>query len=221
MIKRFLILVFAFLSISALAETFETEDYFSITLPEGWVPVPPDLLVQASEALYPDEPIQSYDYGFQSQASDNQLIFPFILAQVNYVGRYSTGELERFAESSMGNDGTVDNEKALFMEMRQKDGFNVLVARQLTEYGYIEFSGFADTETFAEYESVFREAFSSLGIDDVIRYQPQITDNAPVVGDINVGKVLVVFLQAALVGGVLWFIYGTIRNRLKRSLKSA
>ena len=58
-------------------------------------------------------------------------------------------------------------------------------------------------------------------LDDLIRYQPRITDHAPALGSINVGKVVVVFIQAALVGGVLWLIYGAIRNAVKRSLKRA
>lgn len=210
------------LALSASAGTFETEDYFAITLPQGWVQVPEDVLVQYNEAnIEADENAQVYEYAFQYKTSDQWLSYPCILVQVNNFGRYSTGELGRFAEESSGEQLLLDEDKALFMEVREEGDIKVVVARQLTEYGYIEFNGYSTVDAFSEFEPVFLEAFSTLKIDDVIRYTPQITDNAPVVGSINLGKVILVFIQAALVGGALWIIYSLFRRIAGRKPKEA
>lgn len=214
--KKVVAICLVSLAVSAGAGTFETEDLFSITLPHGWVRMPDDVLVSYAEAKN-----EVYDYGFQLSDAEKWLAYPCILVQANYDGRYSTGDLERFAEDSGGNIADYDAGKALFTEVLVQDGIKVLVGRQLTEYGFIELKGFAPEEAFDEYEGVFREAFSKLKIDELIQYKPQITDNAPVVGNINLGKAVIVCVQAALIGGVLWLVYSLIKRTVTRSCKRA
>ncbi len=217
--KRVITLYLAALVVSAGAGSFETEDLFSIALPKGWVRMPDDVLVSYAEAAAEtasEEPAQVYDYGFQLSSSEEWFSYPCILVQVKNIGRFSTGDLERFAESTEGSTSQLNDDKSLIIEVHERDGIDVLVGRQLTEYGYIELSGFAPADTFSEYEGVFREAFSNLKLDDRILYKPRITDNAPVIGNINLGKVFLVCLQAAVVGGVLWLIYGLLKRLLKR-----
>lgn len=222
--KRIIAACCALLTISVGAGTFDTEDLFTITLPQGWVRMPDDVLIKYAEVMDEravDEAVQVYDYGFQL-SEDEWLSYPCVLVQVNYVGRFSTGDLGRFAQDAGGESASVNADKALFMEVRGQQGIKILIARQLTEYGYIELSGFATDDTFQEYEAVFRDAFSSLQLDDLIRYKPRLTDNAPAVGNINVGKVVVVFIQASFVGALLWLAYGLIRKlAFKRSPTSA
>jgi len=222
--KRAITIALAVLSISAYAGTFETEDLFSITLPDGWVRMPDDVLISYAETMAEnsvDEEAPFYDYGFQLNSSDGWLTYPCVMVQVNYTGRYATGDLDRYAEDAGGENVQLNDAKDLFMDVREQNGVKILIARQLTEYGFIELSGFAPEETFAQYENIFRDAFSTLKLDEKIQYKPQITDNAPVVGSINIGKVVLVGIQAALVGGVLWLVYVLLKGVLKRSLKSA
>lgn len=223
MTKNILMTIMMALAVVAHAGTFETEDLFSITLPEGWVRMPDDVLLQYAEAVSEsdDEALPVYDYGFQLKSSEEWLSYPCVLVQVNYFGRFSTGDLERFARDSEGGIVDMNGNKTLFIGVQEQDGVKVLVGRQLTEYGYIELNGFATSDNFSEIEGVFREAFTNLKIDERIQYKPRMTDNAPTIGEINVGKVVVYSIQAALVGGLLWGIYGLVRNSIKRSLKRA
>ncbi len=219
--KKMIFMWMAAMVISASAETFDTEDYFSITLPSEWVRMPDDALVSFTETVGESSPDTSegivYDYGFQKATDGQWLSYPCILVEVRNIGRFSTGDLERFAEQSAGDDTQLNEDKALFLEIREKDGINILVARQLTERGFIQLSGFAPVDTFDQYEPVFRDAFANLKIDEAIQYKPQITDHAPVVGNVNLGKVFIVCVQAALVGGIMWVVYTLVRRKLKRA----
>ena len=220
MIKRVISAGVVALAVSVTAGTFETEDYFAITLPDGWVQVPASVLANFSERMN-DEDTEAatpmYDYGFQADSSSGWLSYPCVLVQVRNIGRFASGDLERFAEEVEGSDVSLEGNSTLFMEVREQNGVKVLFGRQLTEYGFIEMTGFATTETFDEYKSMFEETFASLAIDDVLKYKPRMTDNAPVVGSVNLGKVFVIFVQAALVGAALWFVYSMVRRKLKRA----
>lgn len=218
--KRIIAVSFVAMAISAFGGTFETEDAFSITLPDGWVKIPTSVIANFSDRLGDDttsETVHAYDYGFQMDESAGWLSYPCILVQVKNLGRFSTGSLERFVESNTGNEANLADDKTLFMEVREQDGVKVLFGRQLTEYGFIELTGFAPADKFDDYEGVFKAAFSTLGIDDAISYKPRLTDNAPVIGNINLGKVLVVCVQAALIGGLLWFVYRLLKRKLRHA----
>ena len=202
------------------AETFETADYFSITLPDGWIEVPSEVLNDFSEQMAAEEAAVApvYDYAFQADSSSGWLSYPCVLVQVrNNAGRFASGDLKRFAEGVSGDDANLEGNSTLFMEVREQDGVKILFGRQLTEYGYIEMTGFAPADLFEQYKSVFEDSFSSLTISDEISYKPRFTDNAPVVGSVNLGKVLLVCLQAAVVGGGLWLVYSLLRRKLKRA----
>jgi hypothetical protein len=214
--KKIVAVCLVAVAVSVSAGTFNTEDRFSVTLPAGWVRMPNDVLDSYAASLdeaSPDESGQFFDYGFQLKDAGDWLAYPCILVQVNREGRFETGELAR----SAGEQSEVDMEKALLMEVRGQGDVKILVARQLTEYGFIELRGFASAEGFDEYEALFRQAFSGLRVDDPYGYKPQITDNAPVVGSINLGKVLVVGIQSAVVGAVLWLVYSLLRRKFKRA----
>lgn len=224
MTKQLIAACMVMLAVVAGAGTFETEDLFSITLPSGWVRMPDNVMLTYAENVAqqsPDAPAEVYDYGFQLESAQEWFSYPCILVQVQNIGRFSTGDLERFAQNAEGEVSSMNND-TLFMDVHEMDGVKVLVARQLTEYGFIELSGFATADTFEEYEAAFRDAFSSLQIDELLQYKPQITDNAPVVGSINLGKVVLVFVQAALIGGGLWLVYGLLKRLIRRpSVKNA
>jgi hypothetical protein len=207
------------LTLSVGAGAFETEDLFSITLPDGWVRMPDQVLISYAEQMEkaaPEGDASYFDYGFQLADEETPLAYPCVLIQVHYLGRFATGDLERFARNFGGENAHLNDDKTLFTAVQEQDGVKILIGRQLTEYGFIELKGFATADTFDRYAPVFDEAFSNLSLDDRILYQPRITDNAPVVGSINVGKVVVVFIQAAVVGALLWLVYGFIRSKIRR-----
>lgn len=222
--KTKLIACLAAVALSAVGGTFETDDMFSITLPEGWVAIPDTVLAEYSDSLAVSEEaeeVQWYDYGYQLGETGEWLTYPCILVQVNMMGRYSTGAMERFKASASTDAVSLANKNTLLMEVRERDGVKVLAGRQLTEYGYIELTGFAPADEFDQYADVFRSIFSSLVIDEAIAYKPRLSDNAPVIGSINLGKVLAVCVQGALVGAVLWGVYTLLRRTFRHKLKRA
>ena len=246
--KRTIALCCLATALSAVGDTFQTYDQFSITLPPGWFWMPENALnqfAQSIDALSPETPGQVYDYGFQYGNTDKWFTYPYILIQVRPVGRIPTGEMARYskvkrgmeesldqvreglasvlAEASAGDPVFDDENRILWtsMSMELQSGVLVrsLIAVKLTETGLIQLSGYATADTYDEYEPIFREAFATIELDEAIRYVPQITDHAPVIGNINLGKVFILCLQAALAGGVLWILYALIRRSVRHALK--
>ena len=236
--------------ITAGGDTFDTYDQFSVTLPTGWVWMPRNVLIQYAKTidkLAPDTPSQFYDYGFQYRNSDDWFTYPYILIQVKNVGRIPTGEMARYRKVRSGMEEGLDQVRegyssviteavagepefdyerkilwtSMSMDLQDKGQVRALIAVKLTEKGLIQLNGYATSETFDEYEPVFREAFATLEVDEAIRYKPQITDNAPVIGNINLGKVLIVCIQGAIAGGVLWIVYALVRKAIRRVMKRA
>lgn len=234
-LKKMIVACVVALTLSASGETFQTSDLFSIDLPDGWLQVPADILDEFSlknESISSNAPAQYYDYGYQAEAPNGRwLSYPYVLVQVRPIGRIPSSELARYQklsaeveeftlpEVSVG-DAVYDKENQTLwstLATHTDDGTPVkaLVAVKLTEVGYIRLMGCTTEDTFGEYESIFREAFSLLGIDESIAYKPQVADAIPSVGGIKTGKVLVWIVQAMVIGGVLWAIYLPLRRKLK------
>ena len=82
--------------------------------------------------------------------------------------------------------------------------------------GYIQLTGYAPMDSFAEYERIFRDAFGNLVLSADIEYQPQFSDTAPVIGGFNTAKLMVFVVQAVLIGGVLWLVYIRIKRLVRK-----
>lgn len=224
------------IAVSASGKTFETDDDFLITLPDGWVQIPGSVLQAFSEKmdeLSPDTPRQIYDYGYQMDGDGRWLTYPYVLVQVRPEGRIPSGELARYqskrshtedidrSEVRFGNS-TYDKEHQILWSMlttpaQNGESAKALIAVKLTEHGYIRLTGCATETSFDEYEKVFRDAFSSLEIDEFIAYKPQFADTMPVIGGIMTGKVILWFVQAVVIGGVLWLVYIRIKRLVRKS----
>ena len=233
--KRTIAACIAAIAISACGETFETRDDFSITLPDGWVQIPGSVLQGVAaklDELSPDTPRQVYDYGYQIDDDGQWLTYPYILGQFRPAGRIPSGELARYQKmsSQMGDidlsevrfgESTYDKENLILwstITAHTLDGEAVkaLVAVKLTELGYIRFTGCATEALFDEYEKVFRNAFSSLGMGESIAYKPQFADAMPVIGGIITGKIVLWCIQAVVIGGVLWLVYILLKRLVRK-----
>lgn len=236
MMKKTITACIAAMALSASGEIFQTTDLFSIDLPDGWDVVPVDVLdafALKNEDISSNAPAQYYDYGYQAASTNGQwLSYPYVLIQVQQVGRIPSSELAKYQklgsemqeftlpEVSVG-DAVYDKENQTLwstLATHTDDGTPVkaLVAVKLTEVGYIRLMGCATEDAFGEYEPIFRKAFSTLGIDASIAYKPQMADAIPSVGGIKTGKVLVWFVQAVVIGGILWALYVPLRRKLKK-----
>jgi hypothetical protein len=236
MMKRTIAACIAAIALSAGGETFETDDEFSITLPDGWIQVPGSVLQSFSakmDELSPDTPRQVYDYGYQIENDGKWLTYPYILGQFRPAGRIPWGELARYQKmsSQVGDIGlsemrvgepTYDKEhqilwSTLTTHTETGEAVKALVAVKLTELGYIRLTGCATEGSFNEYEKVFRDAFSSLVINESIAYKPQFGDGMPVIGGIMTGKVLIWIVQAIVIGGALWLVYFLLKRLARKS----
>lgn len=228
----------------AHGETFHTDKKFSITLPDDWIEIPKNVLDAYSDnvaKLSPDTPKQIYDYGYQLRGSEKWLDYPYILVQVKNTGRVPSGELSRYKKLKAGfkkgleqlgedlskimSDTTIgepfyDKENTMLWmsmsaEVRDSGTVKALIGVKLTEKGVIQLNGYSQQENFAKYKDVYTKAFSSLAVNDSIKYRPQITDAAPVIGSINMGEVLTSGIKSALIGGVIGLII-LIKKKMKK-----
>ena len=230
---------------SVNGKTFETDDEFSIILPDGWVQIPGSVLQGFSakmDELSPDTPRQVYDYGYQIDKDGTWLAYPYILVQVRSEGRIPSGQLARYnafapemeedinkvkegfsdilSDASMDEPVYDSENKILWTSFSANvldgDDVKALVGMRLTEMGYIQLTGYAPMDSFAEYERIFRDAFGNLVLSADIEYQPQFSDTAPVIGGFNTAKLMVFVVQAVLIGGVLWLVYIRIKRLVRK-----
>ncbi len=234
----------ATITLSAFGSIFNTQDQFSIDLPDNWTEVPKNVLDEFSDTiakLAPQNPKQIYDYGYQLSGSERWLQYPYILVQVKNVGRVASGELKQYKKLKKGFEEGLAQVTDSFSDIMSNASFgetvydesnhilwttismNVegigkvlgLLAVKLTEKGIIQFNAYATEATFDEYAQIYRNAFINLDVAELITYKPQITDNAPTIGGINTGKVLAAAVKGALIGGVIG-LFGWLNKRKKK-----
>jgi hypothetical protein len=243
--KRTIILSLATITLSVFGSTFDTQDQFSIGLPDNWTEIPKDVLDEFSDnvvKLAPQNPKQIYDYGYQLSESKGWLQYPYILVQVKNVGRVASGELKQYKKLEEGfaegldqvNDSFSDIiSNASFGETVYDEGNKILwttismdvegsglvkavIAVKLTEKGIIQFNAYATEATFDQYAQIYRNAFIDLDIAESITYNPQLTDNAPVIGGINMGKVLSAGIRGAIIGGIIGLFAWVSKKKKKK-----
>lgn len=108
MIAMVRVICFAFIlclvSLPAKAATFDKEN-FTITLPDTWVEVPPEVLSAYMEELKQQAPtaaVPVYDYAFQP---DNKgwLTYPYVLVQISRSGKVPPEELQSINKIDMNS----------------------------------------------------------------------------------------------------------------------
>ena len=237
-----MILVFVLSSGWAEAATFETKDDFTLTLPDEWVEIPREVLNQFEAALLEasqGKNQQKYEYGYQLNSAKNWLEYPYILVQVNRTGRVPEGQLTQYEKIEAGFDqGLKQAEDALngvisggrqgsvlYDEVNHilwsgltmnVTGFGEIkgtVAIKLTEFGFIQVMGYADAISFSHYSAIFKEAVNTLVVAEEYQYKPRITDNAPVIGGINLGRTAIAALIGAIIGGVFGLAAFLLKKR--------
>lgn len=242
--KKIIVITLATITLSAFGSTFKTQDQFSIDLPDNWTEVPKNVLDEFSDTiakLAPQNPKQIYDYGYQLLESERWLQYPYILVQVKNVGRVASGELKQYKKLEKGFEDGLNQVADSFSDIMSNASFGEtvydesnhilwttismdvegigkvlgLLAVKLTEKGIIQFNAYATEDTFEEYAKIYRDAFINLDIPESIVYKPQFTDNAPVVGGINTGKVLTAGIRGAIIGGVIG-LFAWLNKRKKK-----
>ena len=228
-----LITVFCMIStFPALAGTFHTDDGFSITLPDDWIQIPKQVMderIQELSEISPDFQNVVCDYGFQHASHDTWFSLPYIIVQVQNIGRIPSGKLSQFkrfddvtervsnkfkhsffdqvSDVSL-NEPIYDSENNIlwmFSSIDFEDGETMkgISGVKLTEKGTIQLTGYSSAATYDAYKEFFHDTFQNVSIDESIRYAPLLTDTLPVLNGIDWEDVLVKFIEGI-------FIFGTI-----------
>jgi hypothetical protein len=210
----------------AHAETF-TKPAVTLTLPDGWVEVPRDVLLQFYDEMKRQAPlanIPKYDYAFQSTGGPPWLAYPYVFVKITPTGRPTERELadlpsidlnDSFKKSS-GDWSNVMKDMSLG-KMRYDKAANVVWITSKsdvvnvgevsgisgiipTEKGFVELHAYAKAPSFAEHLPVFEKIVTGARVAPELQYKPSWTDALP--GPVSRFRVTVGFLLAigALVG---------------------
>lgn len=212
---------------------------YQISLPGDWVEIPKEALEQYQKAVS-DATGQkmTYEYGYQSTQTDNWFEYPYALVQVKRTGRIPEGQLKNYKkiESEMSEGLKKVEESAGSLLSNTAQGETIydptihtlwssvsvdvegvgkvkgLTAVKLTEYGYIQFMGYALEKEFAQFEPLYRKIVHSIKVEEKDIYKPRITDNAPTVFGINLGRTAIAAIVGALIAGLFGLFKKFSRN---------
>jgi hypothetical protein len=225
---------------------FKSQDGFSLALPEQWVEMPKEVLTQYSELLSAAAPKahkQSYDYGYQLAAATNWFAYPYILVQVKKSGRIPEGQLKKYRKIEEGIakgideiEGTMSGllsnaqqgetlydsgHQVLWMNMSMDveavGRILAITAVKLTETGVIQVMGYATEESAQEYLPVVESAATGMSLAPDMIYISRLTDNAPTIGGINMGKVMLAAVRGGIIGGAIGLVMWINNKRKKKS----
>ncbi len=237
-IIRYIIVLVVFVSLSDPIQAIDLHQMtdFSISLPDEWVEIPRDVIDTYEEEisnLAPNAPIQHYDYGFQLGSTDKWFEYPYILIQVNKMGRIPESQIEKLEKyslqesfdeknnnlSSIMSDIKVgkmyyDNEAKIIWLRIESNVVDVghisgLAGMIPSEKGFFQVSGYSLKDDYSTYEPIFRAITVSVVPSIELVYNPRWTNSLPpVVSSIDWNKVLGEGIVGAITGVFLALIVG-------------
>ncbi len=225
------------------SKTFEAKGLYSLELPDNWIEIPRDALDEYSENisnLAPENPKQTYEYGYQLKKNHAWMTHPYILVQVKKK-RIPEKELSRYKKIKSGVDEAIDTfgkklsgiistietgepiydetNKILWMSMSsyvaEVGSVDALIAIKLTNFGTINFYGYEATGNFTDSLNVFRDAVIRARLNDAVIHESKFEDKFPIIDGIAVGPILKDGIIGGLIGLLVAGIYGIIR-KIKR-----
>lgn len=244
-VKRIWILLF-FIIITAISSMAYGEikiqkNGYVITLPDGWIEIPTDIIEKYEKMvsdLAPNAEKQHYDSGFQLNSKKNWLDYPYVLIQVKNQGRIPESQLEKLQGFSMQK--TIDDQKKNFDTIMSNiqagemiyDNKNKMIWMRfeanvhdigpiigisgmiLTEKGFIQANAYSIKDDYTTYEPIFRSIAISVTPEPELAYKPRWSDSLPVaVTGIDWGKVAGRAVAGAIIGGIIALIAGFRRKK--------
>ncbi|WP_456324105.1 hypothetical protein [Desulfonauticus submarinus] len=214
---------------------------FSISLPDGWVEIPSDVIDAYEKEiarLAPNAPAQHCDYGFQLGSADNWFEYPYILVQIKNIGRIPESQIEKLEGYSVQE--SLDKHKSdlstvlsnvqagkmyydktsriiwLRIEANVVDvgPISGLSGMILTEKGFIQVSGCSLKSDYSTYEPVFRATVMSVTPSSELVYKPKWSDSLPpAVSSIDWSKVAGKAIAGAIIAGLVALLSGLRRKK--------
>jgi hypothetical protein len=232
----------ALIAFPASSKDFRTKDGFTIHLPDNWIEIPEKVLREYSNRLsdfIPELEKQSYDYGYQIANLGQWFQYPYILIQVKRVGRLQESDLKKYkwlkksiaeelktVPEKMGN--LVSNAQqsemvydsvnqilwmTISMNVKNAGSIKAIIAAKLTEFGLIQIMGYEKADSAQQFMPVFKDIAIKATLSPDIVYKRQLIDYAPVIGGINIGKVI----RGAVIGGIAGGFVGLVLWFFKRN----
>jgi hypothetical protein len=186
-----------------LAQRVHTGQGFSISVPEKWVQLPPEVLKELVEKTSAIN-TQKFEFAFQQNAGPPWFSYPYIMIQVNSEGRIPERTFSRLdrvkagmqkgfssvekkatgllSNSSVGNAIYDSNAHILWSSASTRvEGIGpikCLIAACLTEKGYVNVLGYAKADDFAAYRGLFEDIARNVEFDASLTYKPHPEDSA-------------------------------------------
>lgn len=213
---------------------FATGDFqkpgFTLSLPDGWIEVPQDVLTSVSNELVrqaPNAKIRKYDYGFQLETGQHWMAYPYVLVQVSNSGRVPEHQLKSMPKmdlnemfknkaadlkSIMSNatlgqmqyDETAHVVWITFqsdvVDIGKVQGISGLIP---TEKGYLQVHCYAEESNFQTYLPAFRQIVTSVAVSPELVYKPRWTDNSPILSGMDWSQVAVKAIGGAIGGAII------------------
>jgi hypothetical protein len=213
---------------------------FTLSLPDGWVEIPQEVLTAMHDELNrqaPNAKIPKYDYGFQLETAQNWMEYPYVLVQLSNVGRIPEHQLKSMPKIDMNEkfrskvvDGNslmsntalgqmqYDEAAHLIWMTSQSDvvgigrvqGISGLVP---TEKGIVQIHGYSTESSFPTYLPTFRQIVKSASVSPALAYKPRWTDSSPILSGIDWGQVGAKAIGGAIIGGLVALFAALIRKK--------
>ena len=242
MLKVFLVLAITIFEFGiAHGGELHQKNSFSITIPDGWIEVPRNIIDTYENEISkqaPNAQKQHYDYGFQLESSNNWFEYPYILVQIKDTGRIPENQLEKLEKysfkdtidkskkdlSSLMSDIQVGKmyydkqEKIIWMRI-EMNVVNIGIVSGLsgmvpTEKGFIQVAGYSLKNDFSNNEHVFRSVSMSVLPEPDLVYKPKWSDNLPsFLSRIDWGKVAGKAVAGAIIGGIIALMAGLLKKK--------
>lgn len=212
---------------------------FTFNLPADWEEIPQEVLEAAhSEARrqLPDAQVPRYDYGFQPVDNDHWMDYPYLLIQVNHLGRIPDRQLAEMPPIDMNalmrekspdfaplmsnlRFGQLQYDKDLGVVWMTSQSDIVGIGPILglsgiipTERGVVQLNGYARESDFANYIDSFRQMVLSVHIAPELAYRPRQGDSD---GWLDWGEVGSSAMGGALIGAAIGVLLTLLRRRKK------
>ena len=231
----FVACIFVFMA-NAFATAIIQKPEFTLSLPDGWVEIPSNVLSATQAEIKrraPGAKIPKYDYGFQKQPLMKGMKYPFVLIQVIDSGRIPERQLKSIPKIDWNKQlkDRIANHKSIISSasvgkmqydesahiiwiMSQSDVVNagkILGVSGIipTETGVIQIHANSGESDFQGYLPIFRQIIMSTTVSPNLAYQPRWFDSTPILSDINWERVIL----AGIAGALLAVAGGFIRKR--------
>lgn len=214
---------------------------FAILLPHGWVEMHRDVIDAYEKEiarLAPNVTAPHYDYGFQLDSSKKWFEYPYILVQVNNIGRIPESQLERLEGysvqksldkhkkglSSIMSDIQVgkmvyDKQTKIIWTRTEANVVNIgpisgIMGAIPTEKGFIQVMGYSLKKNYPMYEAVFQSVAVSVSPEPGLVYRPKWSDSLPpAVTGTNWEKIAVETMPKALAAVIIAVIIAALRKK--------